>query len=89
MRTTLEHGIGILHDGMNDSEMTFMKKLYQEGSIRLLIVVYTLSWTIDELESHLVIILDAERFDGQEHKSVEYSIPDMLQMMGRANLPLK
>jgi len=55
----------------------------------LLVVVYTLSWSIDDLESHLVIILDAERFDGQEHKSVEYSIPDMLQMMSRANLTLK
>jgi len=30
----------------------------------LLVVVYTLSWSIDDLESHLVIILDAERFDG-------------------------
>jgi pre-mRNA-splicing helicase BRR2 len=47
-----------------------------------------MSWTIDDLESHLVIVLDAERFDGHEHRSVEYSIPDMLQMMGRANVPL-
>lgn len=89
VRTTLEHGIGILHDGMSDQEKSLIKRLYQEGSIRLLVVVYTLSWSIDDFQSHLVVILDAERFDGQEHKSIEYSIPDMLQMMGRANLTVK
>lgn len=44
-----------------------------------------MSWAIDDLESHLVIVLDAERFDEHEHRNVEYSIPDMLQIMGRAN----
>ena len=44
-----------------------------------------MSWSIDDLESHIVIVLDAERFDGHEHRNIEYSIPDMLQMMGRAN----
>lgn len=28
VRTTLEHGIGILHDGMSDQEKSFIKKLY-------------------------------------------------------------
>lgn len=37
-----------------------------------------MSWSIDDLESHLVIVLDAEHYDGHEHRSIEYSIPDML-----------
>ena len=41
-------------------------------------MIYSMSWAIDDLESHLVIVLDAERFDGHEHRNVEYSIPDML-----------
>ena len=63
---------------MNEQEKNYIKNLYREGIIRLLIVIYTMSWSIDDLESHLVIVLDAERFDGHEHRSVEYSIPDML-----------
>lgn len=55
-----------------------MKKLYRQGSIRVLIAIYSQSWSIDDLESNLVVILDAEKFDGQEHRSIEYSIPDML-----------
>lgn len=86
LRSTLEYGVGFLHDGMSDSEKDFIKNLYKLGTIRVLVVIYTMSWSIDDLESHLVIVLDTERFDGHEHRSVEYSIPDMLQMMGRANI---
>lgn len=86
LESTLEYGVGFLHDGMSDQEKDFVKDLYSSGKIRVLIVIYSMSWSIDDLESHIVLILDAERFDGQEHRSVEYSIPDMLQMMGRANL---
>ncbi len=71
---------------MNDTEKDYIKSLYKEGIIRVLIVIYSMSWAIDDLESHLVIVLDAERFDGHEHRNVEYSIPDMLQIMGRANM---
>ena len=28
LKTTLEYGIGILHDGMTDSEKSFIKSLY-------------------------------------------------------------
>jgi pre-mRNA-splicing helicase BRR2 len=75
---TLEYGIGYYHDGMTEHEKDFIKKLYREGVIRVLIVIYQMSWSIDDLESHLVIILDAEFFNGQENRNVEYSIPDML-----------
>ncbi len=64
LKTTLERGIGFIHDGMNENEKEFVKNLYRQGIIRLLIAIYTLSWSIDDLESHMVIILDAERFDG-------------------------
>lgn len=82
-------GIGYIHDGMPEAEKEFVKALYKKGVIRLLVVIYSLSWSINDLESHLVIIMDAERFDGHEHRSVEYSIPDMLQMMSRANVTTK
>jgi len=31
------------------------------------------------------MILDTQRYDGQEKRYVDYTIPDMLQMMGRAS----
>lgn len=53
--------------------------------IRVLVVTHTLCWEVGDLESHVVIIADAERYDAREHRYIEYSLPDMLQMMGRAN----
>jgi hypothetical protein len=35
-------------------------------------------WELGNLESHLVIILDAEKYNGVERRYVEYSIPDIL-----------
>jgi hypothetical protein len=31
-------------------------------------------------------VLDTQRYDGQEHRYIDYTVPDMLQMMGRASL---
>ena len=73
---------------MSDPEKEFVKKLYKAGTIRLLVVIFNMSWSIDDLESHIVVLLDAERFDGHEHRSIEYSIPDVLQMIGRANVTI-
>jgi len=50
------------------------------------VVTHTLCWEVGDLESHVVIIADAERYDAREHRYIEYSLPDMLQMMGRANI---
>jgi pre-mRNA-splicing helicase BRR2 len=70
---------------MSEAEKSYVKGLYGQGIVRLLIVIYAMSWAIDDLESHLVIVMDAERYDAHQHRAVEYSIPDMLQIMGRAN----
>lgn len=75
---TMQYGIGLLHDGMSNAEIQFIKQLYQQGLFKVLIVIYTFSWRISELESHIVIILDAEKYNGEEKRFVEYSIPDML-----------
>jgi pre-mRNA-splicing helicase BRR2 len=85
LKSTLEYGVGILHDGISDEEKAYVIRLYQSRQIMLLVAIHSLAWSLDSIECHLVVILDAERFDGQEKRSVEYSIPDVLQMMGRAN----
>lgn len=78
LKQTLLSGVAYMHDGMSDSEKEFVKKLFREGAIRLLVAIYTMSWNLDDLESHIVVILDAERYDGHEHRAVEYAIPDVL-----------
>ena len=85
MIETLSNGVAYLHDGLTDPEINYIKQLFKQGIIKVLIVTQALCWEIGDLESHVVIIIDAEKFEGHENRYVEYSIPDMLQMMGRAN----
>ena len=40
------------------------------------------------MQSHMVILMDVERYDGVEGRMVEYPIADVLQMEGLANMSL-
>jgi len=74
----LEHGIGIIHDGLSKNEITLMKRLFNIGAIRLLVVTQNFCWELTGMESHMVIMMDVERYDGSEGRMVEYPIADVL-----------
>ena len=38
LQSCLEYGIGLIHDGLSDEELKKVKKLYQQGFIRVLVV---------------------------------------------------
>ena len=40
------------------------------------------------MKSHMVILMDVDKYDGAEGRMVEYQIADVLQMEGLASLPL-
>ena len=84
----LEHGIGIIHDGLTKSEISLMKRLFSSGTIRLLVVTQSFCWELLDVQSHMVILMDVERYDGVEGRMVEYPIADVLQMEGLANMSL-
>jgi pre-mRNA-splicing helicase BRR2 len=81
----LYHGVGILHEGLTAESLTKISKLYQEGYIQVLVSTVNLCYSLD-LRSSLVIIYDTMRYDGKEHRYVDYSLPEVIHMMGRASL---
>lgn len=84
---TLGYGLGFLHEGLSHDEIAAVKALYATGAVQVLVVVYTLCWSLS-LPAHLTIIMDTQHFDGAEHRYVDYPITSILQMMGRACRPL-
>ena len=84
---TLCYGIGFLHEGLGPEEVKAVKALYASGAIQLLVCVHSLCWGLG-LSAHLVILMDAQHYDGAEHRYVDYPITDVLQMIGRACRPL-
>eukprot|EP01016_Furgasonia_blochmanni_P049228 TRINITY_DN744_c0_g1_i15.p1 TRINITY_DN744_c0_g1~~TRINITY_DN744_c0_g1_i15.p1 ORF type:complete len:788 (+),score=90.05 TRINITY_DN744_c0_g1_i15:1-2364(+) len=86
LKHVLTFGVGFIYEGMDEGEREVVEKLYEADAIQLLICTYRLCWEIS-LEAYIVVIMDTQRYDGQERRYVDYSIPDMLQMMGRAGRP--
>eukprot|EP01022_Parablepharisma_sp_SALTPOND_P017480 TRINITY_DN2801_c4_g1_i1.p1 TRINITY_DN2801_c4_g1~~TRINITY_DN2801_c4_g1_i1.p1 ORF type:complete len:2164 (+),score=294.83 TRINITY_DN2801_c4_g1_i1:1425-7916(+) len=83
----LTHGVGYLHDGLTNKDKQIVRELYERKHLQVLVVAYNLCWEISDLYSYMGIVLDPQRYDGHEHRYVEFSIPDMLQMLGRAGQP--
>jgi pre-mRNA-splicing helicase BRR2 len=87
LKYVLQFGVGFLHDGLLNHDKNIVRELFNGGIIQVLVVTYNLCWEISDLYSYLAVVVDPERYDGQEHRFVEYSIPVMLQMMGRTSRP--
>jgi len=86
LKSCVEYGVGFLYEGMNESERNVVEKLFEAGAIQMLVCTYSLCWELT-LTAYIVVIMDTLRYNGKERRYVDYSIPDMLQMMGRACRP--
>lgn len=80
LKSCLDYGIGFIHDGMTGREISSVKSLFQNGSIRLIVVQESFCWDMDDLDCTLVAVIDAQRYDGKERRYVEYDIPTVIQM---------
>lgn len=82
----LEYGIGLIHDGMTDREIQTVKQLFKAGVIKVLIASHQYCWdlTIQDAASELVVVMNAEKWCGQERRHIEYDIPSVLQMQSLA-----
>jgi pre-mRNA-splicing helicase BRR2 len=88
LKHILRFGVGYVHDGLTNLEKSIVLELYKKNAIQVLILTHNVCWEIN-LFCHLVVIVDPIKFDGLEHRWVDYSIPDMLQIMGRASLTIE
>eukprot|EP00743_Colponemidia_sp_Colp-15_P003837 GILK01004141.1.p1 GENE.GILK01004141.1~~GILK01004141.1.p1 ORF type:complete len:2133 (-),score=509.56 GILK01004141.1:241-6198(-) len=86
LKRTLEFGVAFYHEGMSKKEKEIVEKLYTSEAVQVLVATASTCWGMT-MAAHLVIIMDAQKYDGREHRYVDYSVPDVLQMVGRANRP--
>jgi len=88
--TTLKHllsfGIGIHHAGLAPSDRTIVEELFLKLKIQVLVCTATLAWGIN-FPAHLVVVKGTEYYDAKRNKYVDFSVTDVLQMIGRAGRP--
>ncbi|CAI8023511.1 U5 small nuclear ribonucleoprotein 200 kDa helicase [Geodia barretti] len=84
---TLSNGVAYLHEGLSDIERKAVEQVYSSGAVQVIVVSRNLCWGMS-INSHLTVIMDTQYYDGRGHRYVDYPVPDLLEMIGRANRPL-
>ncbi|KAI0979875.1 hypothetical protein GJ496_001918 [Pomphorhynchus laevis] len=85
---TIKHGVAYLHEGISSLDRRIVSDLFKCGAIQVLVVSRNLCWSLD-LYSYMVIVMDTQYYNGQNHAYEDYQISDLLQMYGYANRPLE
>lgn len=88
LNATLRSGVGYLHEGLSSLEQEVVSQLFEAGWIRVCIVCSSMCWGM-HLTAHLVVVMGTQYYDGRENAHTDYTITDLLQMMGHASRPLQ
>ncbi|KAH7123827.1 Sec63 Brl domain-containing protein [Dendryphion nanum] len=80
---SLSHGIGYFHEALNAFDKKAVQHLFNVGAIQVMVVSRDSCWEVDS-NAHLVIVMGTQFFEGREHRYLDYSISEVLQMFGRA-----
>lgn len=87
LRDFVGRGIGFFHDGIPRADRVRMLDLYTEGIIRVLIVPRD-ACRILPVRAGVVVVMGTHyvQYDphGDKHRTVEYSLDDIVRMQGRA-----
>jgi pre-mRNA-splicing helicase BRR2 len=60
--------------------------LYQAGGIQVIVASKDTAWGMP-LSAYMVIFMGTQTYEGKEHRYIDYSFTDVLQMMGKACRP--
>lgn len=84
LKTVLKAGIGYLHDNMSSIDQKIVMSLYHAGVLKCIICTKEASHWCPS--ANLVIVLGTKEYDGRDHKYVDYSIDDILEMVGSSRI---
>lgn len=84
----IKTGIVYIHETMLERDVMIIQDLLKMGVIKTIIATKQTCWKLT-CQFYHVIVMDTQYYDGKIHSYTDYSITDILKMMGRAARPLK
>lgn len=78
--------LSLINLGLSAGDRTVVEDLFGAGAIQVIVVSRTLCWALSK-HAHLVVIMDTQSYNGQQHMYDDYALTDLIQMAGRANRP--
>jgi pre-mRNA-splicing helicase BRR2 len=83
---SLSHGIGYFHEALDTTDKRLVQALFKQGAIQVMVVSRDCCWEVDTA-AHLVVVMGTQYFDGREHRYIDYTIAEVLQMFGKSGRP--
>ena len=77
------HGIGYYHKALDKTDKSIVQRLFHAGALQVLVVTRDCCWEL-QADAHLVIVMGTQYYEGKEHRYVDYSVADILQMLNKA-----
>lgn len=84
LKESLEKGIGYHFPYMEKSDKRIVDHLFAKGAIQILLATKDTCWTGPK--ASLVIVMGTQMYEGREHRYIDYTIAEILQMIGHASL---
>eukprot|EP01038_Epipyxis_sp_PR26KG_P008839 gene8839-11930_t len=77
-------GVAFVHSGLSDSDREIIESAFTHNHIQILVVAQNMCWSL-KVQCHLIIIMDTVYYEGRENRYIDYSITDLLHMIGMAS----
>lgn len=85
---SLSHGIGYFHEALSAFDKRAVEHFFQAGAIQVMLVSRDCAYEVQS-SAYLSIIMGTQMFDGRQHRYIDYTIAEILQMLGKAGRPLE
>ncbi|KAG7669172.1 hypothetical protein KSW81_007332 [Nannochloris sp. 'desiccata'] len=86
MRHALSYGVGYLHEAQSPEESSLVKALFSTGAVQVLVATGPCAWGLS-CAARAVVVMGTQYYDITGQGTNDYSVTDLLQMVGRAGRP--
>lgn len=82
----LSYGVAFLHEAQPPEEQTLARTLFDSGAVQVLVATAPMAWGLSSA-AKAVIVMGTQYYDVTGQGTSDYSVTDVLQMVGRAGRP--
>lgn len=80
LKQCLKYGIGCYYESMAKKDRNMVERLFEAGALSCLIATKSTCYWCPE--ANYVIVLGTKEYNGKEHRFLEYTTTDILEMVG-------
>jgi pre-mRNA-splicing helicase BRR2 len=86
LKHALSYGVGYLHEAQDPEESSLVKTLFSSGAVQVLVGTGPCAWGLS-CAARAVVVMGTQYYDITGQGTNDYSVTDLLQMVGRAGRP--